>query len=55
MITAFTACGSSKDKEKVQNSVSKDLIKSNVSDETAIIEKNNLNTTVDADVARIDS
>ena len=55
MITAFTACGSSKDKEKAQNSVSKDLIKSNVSDETAIIEKNNLNTTVDADVARIDS
>ena len=55
MITAFTACGSSKDKEKAQDSVRKDLIKSNVSDETAIIEKNNLNTTVDADVARIDS
>ena len=55
MITAFTACGSSKDKENAQNSVSKDLIKSNVSDETAVNEKNNLNTTVDADVARIDS
>ena len=55
VITVFTACGNSKDKEKAQDSVSKDLIKSNVSDETAITEKNNLNTTVDADVARIDS
>ena len=55
IITVFTACGSSKDKEKAQDSVSKDLIKSNVSDETAVNEKNNLNTTVDADVARIDS
>ena len=55
VIIVFTACGNSKDKEKSQNSVSKDLIKSKVSDETAVNEKNNLNTTVDADVARIDS
>ena len=55
VITVFTACGNSKDKEKAQDSVSKDLIKSNVSDETAVNEKNNLNATVDADVARIDS
>ena len=54
VITVFTACGGSKDKENAQNSVSKDLIKSKVSDETAVNEKNNLNTTVDADVARID-
>ena len=54
VITIFTACGGSKDKENAQNSVSKDLIKSKVSDETAVNEKNNLNTTVDADVARID-
>ena len=54
-ITVFTACGGSKDKENAQNPVSKDLIKSKVSDETAVNEKNNLNTTVDADVARIDS
>ena len=54
-ITVFTACGGSKNKENAQNSVSKDLIKSKVSDETAVNEKNNLNTTVDADVARIDS
>ena len=55
VITVFTACGGSKDKEKAQDSVSKDLIKSNISDETAANEKNNLNTTVDADVARTDS
>ena len=55
VIIVFTACGGSKDKENAQNSVSKDLIKSKVSDETAVNEKNNLNTTVDADVARIDS
>ena len=55
VIIVFTACGNSKDKEKSQNSGSKDLIKSKVSDETAVNEKNNLNTTVDADVARIDS
>ena len=55
VITIFTACGGSKDKENAQNSVSKDLIKSNISDETAANEKNNLNTTVDADVARTDS
>ena len=55
VIAVFTACGSSKDKENAHNSVSKDLIKSKVSDETAVNEKNNLNTTVDADVARIDS
>ena len=55
VITVFTACMDGKDKEKVQNSMSKDLIKSKVSDETAVNEKNNLNTTVDADVARIDS
>lgn len=55
VITVFTACGGSKNKENAQNSVSKDLIKSKVSDETAVNEKNNLNTTVDADVARIDS
>ena len=55
VITVFTACGGSKDKENVQNSVSKDLIKSKVSDETAVNEKNNLNSTVDVDVARIDS
>ena len=55
VITVFTACGNSKDKEKAQDSVSKDLIKSNVSDEKAGNEDNNLNSTVDADVARIDS
>ena len=55
VIIVFTAGGNSKDKEKSQNSGSKDLIKSKVSDETAVNEKNNLNTTVDADVARIDS
>ena len=55
VITVFTACGGSKDKEKAQDSVSKDLIKSNISDETAANEKNKLNTTVDADVARTDS
>ena len=55
MITAFTACGSSKDKEKAQNSASKDLIKSNVSYEKAGNEDNNLNSTVDADVASTDS
>lgn len=55
VIIVFTACGGSKDKEKAQDAVSKDLIKSNISDETAANEKNNLNTTVDADVARIDS
>lgn len=54
VITIFTACGGSKDKKNAQNSVSKDLIKSKVSDEIAVNEKNNLNTTVDADVARID-
>jgi len=54
-ITVFTACGGSKNKENAQNSVSKDSIKSKISDETAVNEKNNLNTTVDADVARIDS
>ena len=55
VIIVFTACGGSKDKENAQNTVRKDLIKSKVSDETAVNEKNNLNTTVDADVARIDS
>ena len=55
VITVFTACRGSNDKEKAQDSVSKDLIKSKVSDEIAVNEKNNLNTTVDADVARIDS
>ena len=55
VIIVFTACGGSKDKENAHNSVSKDLIKSKVSDETTVNEKNNLNTTVDADVARIDS
>ena len=55
VITVFTACRGSNDKEKAQDSVSKDLIKSNISDKTAANEKNNLNTTVDADVARTDS
>ena len=48
VITVFTACGNSKDKEKVQNSMSKDLIKSNVSGIAAVNEENNLNTTTDA-------
>ena len=48
VITVFTACGNSKDKEKVQNSMSKDLIKSNVLGIAAVNEENNLNTTTDA-------
>ena len=48
VITVFTACGHSKDKEKVQNSMSKDLIKSNVLGIAAVNEENNLNTTTDA-------
>ena len=48
VITVFTACGGSKDKEKAQDSVSKDLIKSNVSGIAAVNEENNLNTTTDA-------
>lgn len=48
VITVFTACGNSKDKEKVQNSMSKDLIKSNVLCIAAVNEENNLNTTTDA-------
>ena len=55
VITVFTACGNSKDKEKAQDSMSKDLIKSNVSYEKAGNEDNNLNSTVDADVASTDS
>lgn len=47
VITVFTACGNSKDKEKVQNSMSKDLIKSNVLGIAAVNEENNLNTTTD--------
>ena len=31
VITVFTACGNSKDKEKAQDSMSKDLIKSGFS------------------------
>ena len=48
VITVFTACGNSKDKEKSQNSGSKDLVRSSVSAETAGNEDNNLNTTTDA-------
>lgn len=48
VITVFTACGNGKDKEKVQNSMSKDLIKSNVLGIAAVNEENNLNTTTDA-------
>lgn len=48
VITVFTACGNSKDKEKAQDSMSKDLIKSNVLGIAAVNEENNLNTTTDA-------
>ena len=48
VITVFTACMDGNDKEKVQNSMSKDLIKSNVSGIAAVNEENNLNTTTDA-------
>ena len=48
VIAVFTACGSSKDKENAHNSVSKDLIKSNVLGIAAVNEENNLNTTTDA-------
>ena len=50
VITVFTVCGSSKDKEKEQNSVSKDLVRSSISGETDGNEDNNLNSTVDAAV-----
>ena len=48
VITVFTACGNSNNKEIAQNSMSKDLIKSNVSGIAAVNEENNLNTTTDA-------
>ncbi|MGP1432921.1 MAG: hypothetical protein ACTTKP_01410 [Catonella sp.] len=48
VIIVFTACGSSKDKEKAQNSVSKDLVRSSVSDETVGNYDNNLSSTTDA-------
>jgi len=48
VITVFTACMDGKNKEKVQNSMSKDLIKSNVPGIAAVNEENNLNTTTDA-------
>ncbi len=48
VITVFTACMDGKDKEKVQNSMIKDLIKSNVPGIAAVNEENNLNTTTDA-------
>ena len=48
VIIVFTACGNSNDKEKSQNSGSKDLVRSSVSGETAGNEDNNLNTTTDA-------
>ena len=48
VITVFTACGNSNDKEKSQNSGSKDLVRSSVSGEKTGNEDNNLNSTVDA-------
>ena len=50
VIIVFTACGNSKDKEKSQNSGSKDLVRSSVSGEKTGNEDNNLNSTVDATV-----